>query len=84
MSFENPLVGFQHAFESNFHGMNYICANGDRSNLALKYQPAVCYSDKSLSKAEIAQVRKVVMNAGGAAGMVNGIEFFDADGKKLM
>lgn len=83
MSFDNPIVGFQHGITGFFYGFNYILQDGSRSDLALKYNnnPSV-YVDATIQKNQV--VRRVVMNAGGAAGMMNGVQFFDEEDKCIL
>lgn len=82
MSYDNPIVGFQHGIVGAYHGFNYILQDGTRSALPLNYQPAVQYCDVKITKDK--QVRRVVMNAGGKEGMINGVEFYDGNNAKLL
>lgn len=82
LSYDNPIVGFVQKSNTQFNGFNYITAKGDKSTLPLKYSGDQGYTDKVIPKNAI--VRKVVMNAGGAAGMMNGVSFFDEDGTLLL
>lgn len=77
MSYDNPIIGFEHK-GSQFCGFNYILKNGEKSSLPLKYSGGKNYQTVKIFPPG-AIVRKVVMNAGGVAGMINGVQFFDKD-----